>query len=277
MPLINHVHALGMDFIYFIDGWQAGASSNSVVAGGRWENQWAVPGYWEPHPTRFPRGLGPVAEKAKALGIKRGVWFNPDNSREFENWRRDTDTLLKLQRETGANWFKFDGVAFRTKRAEQNILAAMHRMVEETQGAAGISIDISAGVRTGYWSALAYGELFLENRYTDFTRYWPHTTLRNLWQLAQFVDPHRLRMEFLNPERNAARYGSDPLAPSRYGIDYLYASVMFASPMAWFEVSGLSEKSTAQLRTIIAAHRPHWEAIKRGTVFPIGDEPNGFS
>jgi hypothetical protein len=101
--------------------------------------------------------------------------------------------------------------------------------------------------------------------------------LRNLWQLAQFVDPHRLRMEFLNPERNAARYGSDPLAPSRYGIDYLYASVMFASPMAWFEVSGLSEKSTAQLRTIIAAHRPHWEAIKRGTVFPIGDEPNGFS
>jgi alpha-galactosidase len=33
----------------------------------------------------------------------------------------------------------------------------------------------------------------------------------------------------------------DPLAPARYRPDYLFATVMFASPLGWFEVQHLPD------------------------------------
>lgn len=36
---VDLLEELGMDFLYFIDGWQKGASANSVIADGKWSNQ----------------------------------------------------------------------------------------------------------------------------------------------------------------------------------------------------------------------------------------------
>lgn len=270
---------IGIDHLYFIDGWQRGPSSNSVnrEKGGLWDNQWSVADYWEPNKERFPNGFDALVGQAKANGFKIGMWYNPDKTNDYANWRRDTDVLLNFHQRFGANYFKYDGVEFTTKKGETNLLKAMHRIVQETNGQAGIEVDITAGLRTGYFAAMPYGTLFLENRYTDFRRYYPHTTLRNLWQLAHFVDPRRMRIEFLNPERNKHLYPNDPLAPARYPKDYGLAVTLFAKPMAWLETSGLSDSTRQAFTKLLTVYKPHQSAIHQGTIFPIGDEPTGFS
>lgn len=268
---------LGMDQLHPDDGWEKGISSNSATPGGRWANQWEEPGFWDPHPERFPDGFAPVTDAARAKAVKLGIWYNVDRSDDYANWERDAQRLLDLHRQDGFDYFKLDGIAFETKVGEANIQRAMHRLVQESGGKATVLLDITAGVRQGYFSAMPYGVLFLENRYTDWHKYWPHCTLRNLWQLAEHVDPRRLVVEFLNTDRNQGLYEGDPLAPANYAPDYLFASVMFARPLAWFEASHLSASYKDALRPIVAVYKAHRQQMDEGIILPVGQEPSGFS
>jgi len=117
----------------------------------------------------------------------------------------------------------------------------------------------------------------VENRYTDWHRYWPHQTLRNFWKLAQYVDPVRLRMEFLNPDRNAALYQDDPLAPARYTPACLFATTMFGSPLGWFESSSLSPAFVAEAAPLIAEWKKQRDALYQGTIVPVGEAPDGVT
>ena len=150
-------------------------------------------------------------------------------------------------------------------------------MLAESSGAVVFDHDVTAAVRPGYFGVPRVGPVFVENRYTDWHRYWPHETLRNFWLLAQHVDPIRLRMEFLNHTRNAHLYDGDPLAPHLYEADYLFASVMLASPLAWFEVSNLPERYIATAKPLIATWKQHRERLFSGDIIPIGDTPDGTS
>ena len=113
------------------------------------------------------------------------------------------------------------------------------------------------------------GPLFVENRYTDWHRYWPHHTLRNLWQLSHWIDPCRLRMEFLNNTRNADKYADDPLAPSLYDPTTLFATVMFANPLGWFEVSNLTNSWLESAAGLVRIWREHRTRIFAGTILPV--------
>ena len=68
-------------------------------------------------------------------------------------------------------------------------------------------------------------------------------------------------MEFLNNVRNAEVYGDDPLAPGRYAPEYLFATVMFASPLAWFEVSNLPADYARRVAPLIEAWKRHRDRI----------------
>jgi alpha-galactosidase len=83
-----------------------------------------------------------------------------------------------------------------------NQRAMFDRMLEGSDGNMVFDLDVTAEIRPGYFGLPDIGPLFVENRYTDFHRYWPHKTLRNLWELSLVVDPVRLRMELLNNTRN---------------------------------------------------------------------------
>jgi alpha-galactosidase len=121
------------------------------------------------------------------------------------------------------------------------------------------------------------GPIFVENRYTDFHRYWPHQTLRNLWQLAQYIDPLRLRMEFLNNERNTNQYANDPLAPSAYSPDCLFATVMCANPLGWFEASNLSSNYIESVSNLVRIWNQNRSELQSGNMIPIGSVPDGVN
>jgi alpha-galactosidase len=266
---------LGADVVQIDDGWQTGRTGNWARPGGRWESFWNDPVFWKPNVERFPRGLEPILHAARDAKLKLGLWYAPDSADDFANWNRDADQLLSFHRTLGINFFKLDGVKIRSKTGEINFHQCIDRVLKESGGAVVMDLDVTAQTRPGYFGMMQSGPVFVENRYTDWHRYWPHHTLRNAWMLSKVIDPQRLRMEFLNNERNKKLYENDPLAPAEYSADYLFASVMLTSPLGWFEVSHLPPAYIERVGKLVSVWRAHRDAIYSGQTLPIGDAPTG--
>lgn len=268
---------LGTTHFQLDDGWQAGRSSNSAFGGGSLEHIWDNPAYWTPHPERFPGGLAPVVERGRELGIEVCLWFNPSKDDSYAHWQEDATALIRLHREHGIRTFKIDGVQIPDKRAEMNLRRMFDTVMAALDDQAVFNLDVTAGRRYGYHYFGEYGNLFLENRYTDWANYYPHWTLRNLWMLSRYVPARNLQIEFLNLRRNAEKYPEDdPLAPRHVPFAYAFAVAMMAQPLAWFEGTGLPEEAFA-IAPLLAVWREHAGQFHAGTTLPVGNEPDGVS
>ncbi len=266
---------LGITHFQLDDGWQKGRSSNSAFEGGALSDIWDKEGYWTVHPERFPNGLAPVVKRGRELGVELGVWFNPSKDNSYEHWQEDAGVLIEMYRKYGIRTFKIDGVEIPDKQSDANLRAMFDTVLNATNYEAIFNLDVTAGRRFGYHYFNEYGNIYLENRYTDWVNYYPHWTLRNLWMLSRYVPPQNLQIEFLNKWRNSEKYGpDDPLAPARIPFDYCFAITMMAQPIAWLEASNLPEDAF-DIAPIIRQYRQYQESIHSGTIFPIGEEPQG--
>ena len=271
---------LGVDVIQVDDGWQKGRTINSAAPRGKgvWNGYWATdPDFWQPDPQRFPHGLTPLVQTARAHGMKFGLWFGPDSSGGMANWERDANRLLELHQKDGIDYFKIDSVKAVTPTTERQLHGFFDRVLRQSNGQVVFDLDVTAEIRPGYFGLPHVGPIFVENRYTDFHRYWPHQTLRNLWKLAHYVDPLRLRMELLNNRRNEPLYANDPLAPVRYQADALFAITMFANPLGWFEISNLPGEYVQELAPLVATWKRERAQMFAGTLAPIGTAPDGVA
>ncbi|MDA3800155.1 MAG: alpha-galactosidase [Kiritimatiellae bacterium] len=271
---------LGVDIVQIDDGWQKGVTSNSVFAkekNGVWEGFWASdPDYWTANLERLPNGLEPIIEYAKEKNIKVGLWFAPDSFDEFANWQKDTDFIIETYEKFGVENFKLDSIKAETETGNQNLQKFFSAVNARSNGQVVFDLDITAGTRPGYFGALQVGPLFVENRYTDRGNYWPHQTLRNLWQLSHWIDPKRLRMEFLNNTRNPNMYEGSPIAPIKYPPATLFATIMFSNPLGWFEISNLPEDYIAQVAPLVKIWKNHREELFANSILPIGNVPDGI-
>ena len=267
---------LGITHFQIDDGWQEGKSPNSAVAKGSFKNIWDNPLYWTPARDKYPHGLAPVVARAKELGIELGLWFNPSIQNDFEDWSKDAEAVLKLYREYGIKIFKIDGLSIPTKKAEANLRRFFDTVLSGSDRQVVFNLDVTAGRRGGYNMFNEYGNIFLENRYTDWGNYWPFHTLRNLWQLSRYIPAERLQIEFLNKWRNADKYEGELYAPSTYGFDYIFATSMAGQPLAWMEASNLPEEAYG-IAPLIREYRRVMAKFHSGTILPVGDEPSGRS
>ena len=217
-----------------------------------------------------------MVERARELGIEVGLWFNPSVQDDFAAWEKDADALLGLYRRYGIKVFKIDGLSIPTKRAETNLRRLFDRVGEESGGDVLFNLDATASRRGGYHMFNEYGNIFLENRYTDWGNYFPYRTLRNLWQLSRYVPAERIQVEFLNKWRNADKYAGDPFAPAGYGFDYLFATTMAGQPLAWLESSNLPEEAFA-IAPLVREYRAVAADFHAGIILPVGEEPSGRS
>lgn len=270
-------HRLGITHFQLDDGWQKGRSHNSAFKDGQAPDIARMPDYWTPHPERFPRGLAPVVARGRELGIEVCLWFNPSAAGQYAAWRKDADALIAVHREHGVRTFKMDGIDIPDKRSETNLRSLFDAVVEATDGEAVFNLDVTAMRRFGYNYFAEYGNLFLENRYTDWSNYYPHWTLRNLWQLAAYVPPETLQIEFLNVWRNADKYAADdPLAPAHVPFETTIAITLAAQPLAWLEGTRLPD-AAFEAGTLLRAYRHVMRELHDGTTLPIGEEPDGVA
>lgn len=274
---LDRASKLGVTVFQLDDGWQVGKSPNSKVAKGSFKDIWSRNDYWTPDSIKFPCGLTEVVEKGRLLGIRIGLWFNPSIQNDFADWQKDADAMLKLWREYGITIFKIDGLQIPTKRAEQNLRLLFDRVLHESKGEVMFNLDATAGRRGGYNMFSEYGNVFLENRYTDWGNYYPYQTLRNLWQLSKYVPAERLQIEFLNKWRNVDKYpAGDPFAPKNYSFDYLFAITMAGQPLAWMEAANLPEEAYGTA-SVIKNYQAVQQDLHSGCILPIGEEPSGRS
>jgi len=267
---------LGIDHFQIDDGWQTGRSPGSVFNGGSFDNIWRNPDYWKPDPIKFPKGLASVVKKGKKLGIEICLWFNPSPDNSNANWEKDAKALINLYNEYGIRTFKIDGVILGDKAAEINFRKMLDKVVAATNREAVFNLDVTAGRRGGYNLFNEYGNLFLENRYSDWQNYYPFWTLRNLWMLSKYIPAQNLQIEFLNKWRNANQYTGDPFGPANYSFDYVFAITMMAQPLAWFEGTGLPEEAFKSA-ALIKGYKAIQSDIHDGIILPIGEEPDGVS
>lgn len=268
---------LGVTVFQIDDGWQGGKSPNSRLAKGSFENIWSNTDYWTPDPQKYPNGLSPIVERGREIGIETGLWFNPSSQDEFADWEKDVSVLVRLYRDYGIRIFKIDGLVIPTKKAEENLRKMFDTVREATDDKVVFNLDVTAGRRGGYNYLGEYGNLFLENRYTDWGNYYPCHTLRNLWQLSRYVPAENFQIEFLNPWRNRDVYPEgDPYAPYNYSFEYLAAISFAGQPLAWMEASNLPEEAFF-VGNVIRRYSEIAPEFHSGTILPIGDEPSGHS
>ena len=273
---VERAAELGITHFQIDDGWQSGKSPNSAVAKGSFKNIWDNPNYWKPDSVKYPHGLHPIVKRAKELGVEICLWFNPSVQNDYADWEKDAKALIDLYNEYGIRTFKIDGLNIPNKKSESNLRNLFDRVLENTNNSAVFNLDATAGRRGGYHMFNEYGNVFLENRYTDWQNYYPYWTLRNLWQLSKYVPAEKLQIEFLNKWRNAEKYGNDIFAPKNYSFEYLFAITMAAQPLAWFEGTGLPEEALG-IKKLISEYKKVQHDFHQGTILPIGDEPSGKS
>ncbi len=266
---------LGITHLQLDDGWQAGISKNSARKGKVWDS-WTLED-WKPHPDRFPNGLDPVVAKAKSLNMEIGLWFNPGKNNQYRTWQRDADILTDFYKRYGIRTFKIDGVELNEKMAEENLRKLLDKVMTDTDGAVVFNLDVTAGTRPGYFYFTEFGNVFLENRYTDWSNYYPHWTLRNLWMLSRYIPAERFQIEFLNKWRNTTKYpDGDYLAPGKIPFDYLVAITLMAQPLAWLEAGNLPAEAFS-VQSLLKKYKDIQHEMHQGIILPIGEEPDGHS
>ena len=274
---------IGVDVIQIDDGWQRGRTANSrkkAHAGIKkvWNGYWAAdPLFWTADRERFPDGLELLVGRAKEKGMRFGLWFGPDSSDEAANWEKDADCLLDMHRRLGIDYFKMDSMKLHSPLALKRSRMMFDKMLFESGGAMAFDLDCTAEVRPGFFGLIDIGPIFLENRSTWKSVYWPHHTLKNLWDLSHMIDPVRLRVEFNNPDTNRDKYGWSPLGHGNYRPDALFATVMAASPLAWMELSDVSEKSVAALSSLVKVWKRERDRWYGGVMHPVGGRPDGVA
>lgn len=272
---------LGLTHCQVDAGWHKGNVALLGVEENKPKGPYGIdPDFWAVNREKFPRGLQPIVDLARQQGIRLGFWFNPDHTNNNANWRKDLEVILGMHRDYGFDAVKIDGVSVLTKRGEANFMALLRELHQRTGGKLCVNFDITGGRswRPGFFYNTEFtGNLFVENRYARDQTYYPYRTLRNLWQLCKYIPSYRLQIEFVNTQIRKECYADDPLAPSKFGSEFSCAITLFANPLCWLETSGLAEADKKRLGKLIHVYRPHQEAILRGRVYPIGEEPSGRS
>lgn len=274
---LEAAHRLGITHFQIDDGWQSGRSAASAFGGGTLTNIWDNPNYWKPDPAKFPHGLNAVVQHGKKLGINVCLWFNPSKENSYAHWQDDAAVLIGMYKTYGINTFKIDGVQIADKKGEVNLRKMFDTVMAVTGNQAVFNLDVTAGKRYGYHYFNDYGNIFLENRYTDWSNYYPYWTLRNLWMLSAYVPAQNLQIEFLNNYRNIDKYDkNDKFAPSKVSLEYEFAITMMAQPLAWLEATGLPEKAFG-IAPVIKTYQQIQSDIHAGQIFPLGSQPSGTS
>ena len=267
---------LGISHFQIDDGWQTGKSPATAGQGGSFDDIWERDNYWIPNKVNFPSGFTPIVEKGKKVGIEICLWFNPSYTDNYVNWEKDANVLVNLYKQYGIRTFKIDGLRIHNKLSELRVDSMFKKVEKALNNDAVINLDVTADKRFGYLYKNGYGNIFLENRYSDFASYYPYWSLRNLWTLSKYVPAQDLQIEFLNKWRNKEKYKNDLFAPELYNFDYLFAITMMSQPLAWMEAHNLPEEAFS-LGETIKKYRKIQENIHQGLILPVGEEPNGKS
>jgi len=278
---LESCYKFGITHYQIDDGWQGGGKAIDII-----NNKFIDKKFWKVDKKKFPHSFYKISERAKKLGITLGLWFVLNRNNQYKNYLQDVEIILDFYKKFGIKVFKLDAINIQTKNAEENFELFLKETYEKSNGKIVFNFDVTGVMdrRPGYFYLSEYGNIFLENRYTNIKndyaekKYYPYKTLRNLWQLSRYVLPQKLQIEILNISLNRDQYAEkDVLAPFNYAWEYCFGITMFSNPLFWGEISNFPEESLAKLKNLILLYKKYREEIFSCDILPIGETPDGFN
>jgi hypothetical protein len=97
--------------------------------------------------------------------------------------------------------------------------------------------------------------------------------LRDLWQVARYLDLHRFQCTIQNVDRVDPAWSDAGAHSHRYAV----AIALMGIPLFFQETKLYNDAARAEIRPLLAVYKAHREAIYRGMVHPIGDQPDNAS
>ncbi len=255
---IDSAADLGIDVQQIDDGWQ------SPKGGKNWQCD-----TWRPHPERYPEGWKRVREHAAQKGVTMGLWAaaQPISLEDLE-FNFDTGDFRH---------YKLDFADLPSRDPIEALMEKVRAFIQYTGHQVRVNWDVTENPpRYGYFFAREYGLLYLENRKPRFpawVSYRPHTVLRDLWQVAKYINLNKVQcsvqnVEAVDPNWSDARLHNHP---------YSVAIALMGTPLFFQLTSRYSPAARDQIRALLSVYKQHREEMYQGYVFPIGDKPSNRS
>ncbi|MBN2851649.1 MAG: alpha-galactosidase [Clostridia bacterium] len=257
---IKAVSRLGAEYYQLDDGWNEGFGLIHVGYSKKMDKQ-----FWDIKKDIFPNGFHQIKQVAKEHNIELALWLGLDCNCMYRNYLEQADIIYDMYRTYGIKVFKIDIMKLRSYESEENIEKLFRLLREKSNGEIIFNLDVTADKRSGYFMFNEYGIIFLENRYDIADNYKPYLTLKNQWDLANYIPLQNLQIEFLNVKEND------------YDHEYMLGITLFANPLCWFEPSGLSDEIMNVYQHVLSIYKGERNAIQRGAVMAIGDRPDNKS
>ena len=273
---IDRAAELGLDIVQVDDGWQRGSTADPARRDARNRRVFADD-FWVLNEERFPSGMKYLADYGAEKGVRLGLWFAPESRDHFVCMDRDIAILKNAYDQWGFRFFKLDMYRIECAEDRDRFLEYLKRIADFGPDVS-VQLDVTRYARINYLCGRENGSVFVENRYTKSGTYFPHRTLKNLWLLSRFVPPARLQFELVNNDLNLSTYApEDEFAPCRYGMDYLFVSVMLSNPLFWMELQYLSSENAETLKSVILLWKQYRCLFFQSDIVPIGEVPGGRS
>ena len=249
---IESAFDLGIDVQQIDDGWQ----------GDNQYEQWSI---WPP---RYPKGWTRVRDRARARGVKLGLWAA---------WTIGLDDLIETHDKGGFRYYKIDFAKLDTYDKLEDLTSRMRKLIEHSGHTVRVNWDVTENpARVGYFYARDLGNIYLENRKPmepEHVVYHPYLVLRDAWQVAKYTNLNRFQVTIQNPER-VNRQVSDAYLHSHA---YTVAIALMASPIFFQETHYYTDEAREEIRPLLATYKKHRDEMYRGYVFPIGSKPDNAS
>ncbi|HEX9185795.1 MAG TPA: alpha-galactosidase [Vicinamibacteria bacterium] len=282
-------------------------------------------GDWAVSRARFPEGLGPIMAKLSAHGMKLGLWFNPNaaavssrtglaNARHRMSWKGESkawpvweteesypmclvspwgeaflDELVRLHRETGVSYYKWDavgqygcdapghghGTGANTPQERADAYAfrvglrlaeIAERLAEQVPGAV-VDFDVTEGGRAVGLAFLTAGRYFLVNNGPYYQSYdVPIDPRTDNWNLFFHKGPARTWI-------TRSTYGYDRWIPAELFLTHYFpddpeesqlvgiASLVLGHNGIWGDLLSLSPEGVARFGHLLGLWRQVRESV----------------
>lgn len=251
---------LGIDVLQIDDGWQVPPGHTGWAPG---ENG------WRPHPASYPHGWSRIRARAAELGVKLGLWAAAQPI--------SVDELKAAFADGGFLQYKLDFADLRSRAEIEALMQKVRDFIAWTGHRVRVNWDVTENEpRYGYFFAREYGCIYLENRKPVrpiAAIYRPHTVLRDLWQVAKYLNLQRFQCSIQNVD-GVDRERSDAHLHSHA---YATAVALMGIPLFFLETKYYSAGARAEIGALLSVYKKHRASMYQGIVYPIGAKPDNAS
>lgn len=248
---------MGVDVLQIDDGWQVPPGCDTWEPG---ENG------WHPHPAHYPDGWEPIRTRAAELRVKLGLWAAAEPV--------GLEALQANYQQGGFVQYKLDFAMLRKKAQIDALMQKVRAFIQWTGHRVRVNWDVTENpARYGYFFAREYGCIYLENRKPArplSVVYRPHTVLRDMWQIARYLNLNRFQCTIQNVDRVDCEHSDASL----HSHTYVTTMALMGIPLFFQELKYYSDSAKSEIREVLETYKTHRDAIYQGIVYPIGDKPD---